>query len=367
MSVGVNSLTIDPASPSTLYAQTVGNGSGSAVVPSLFKTTDGGGTWKAVGSVTGVDISGSRIPANSSTIYAGTSQGVVKSTNAGASWNDASNGLPAGSVTRLVIDPITPTTLYAITSNASIAVPGGPIAMSIFKTSDSGGNWSVLNTGLPTSAFITVLAIDPSTPSTLYTFAPPFDPTGTGAPAVGGFLKSTDGGQSWQTLNSGLLSIFLSSLAIDPASSTLYATTSRGLLKSMDGGTSWTALNAGLPANTSVTFVTIDAAAPSALYAAGSTFAPTGQSWVLLKSMDGGGTWSTFNIGLPPNTAISSIWSLDPMSPAGIYVGTAGLLGPPGIFIGPSSLTGGGASGGVFKSTDGGETWNATNTGLGRL
>src|SRR5207244_4053229 len=118
IAAGVNSLAIDPATPSTIYALTLSGGVGITPVPGLFKTTDGGANWKAVGSVGGV-ASLVIDPKNPSTLYAGTGQGVVKSTNAGESWTDASHNLPAGSVVRLAIDPITPTTLYAVTGSAS--------------------------------------------------------------------------------------------------------------------------------------------------------------------------------------------------------------------------------------------------------
>ena len=358
--VGVNALAIDPASPSTLYAQTVSNGQSSAVVPSLFKTTDGGASWRAVGSVSSV-ICLAIDPSKSSTLYAGTGQGVVKSTNAGASWTDSGNGLPAGSVTRLVIDPKTPSTLYAVTISEPVTFPGGPGAMAIFKTMDSGGSWSALNTGIPASGYITTLVIDPVNPSTLYTFAPPFDPTGTGAAPVGGFLKSVDGGQSWQPLNLGSQSVFLSSLAVDPASN-LYAVTNQGLLKSMDGGQTWTALNGGLPPGVSASMVLIDPATPATVYAVTVSYGPTGPGFGLLQSVDGGASWSAFNIGLPPYASITSL-VVDPLSPARIYVGAvAAQLGPLGVSAPPSAA--GAGPGGVFKSADGGETWNMSNAGL---
>jgi photosystem II stability/assembly factor-like uncharacterized protein len=359
VSTGVNSLAIDPASPSTIYAQTVSNSSGSVVVNSLFKTTDGGATWGPVGGAAGVTCL-VLDPANSSTIYAGTDKGVIKSTNAGGSWTDVSSNLPSGSVTRLVIDPATPSTLYAVTTTAPISTPGGPILMSIYKTTDSGASWSPLNTGLPASAYIAFLTISPATPSTLYTYAPPFDPTGTGGPFVGGLLKSTDGGQTWKTLS--LSALFVNSLVVDPvASFTLYATTSMGLLKSLDAGETWSSLASGLPPNTSVTLVVVDRASPSVVYAASVSFGPTGQIFGILKSVDGAKTWTAFNVGLPPGTAINSL-VVDPLSPSSIYAGASGIsFGPP---TGVGNGSGGGASGGVFKSTDGGVTWNSASTGL---
>src|SRR5262249_5896858 len=148
-------------------------------------------------------------------------------------------------------------------------------------------------------------SIDPSTPLTLYAFAPPFGPPDGSGPPVGGLLKSVDGGQNWMTFN-GLF--FISSLAIDPLhSSTLYSTGNMGLLKSVDGGQSWNSLNGNLPPNTSINLVVIDRAAPSSVYAVSTTYAPTGPSYGILKSTDGGATWNAFQIGIAPNSLINSL------------------------------------------------------------
>ena len=56
----------------------------------------------------------------------------------------------------LVVDPVTPTTLYA-----GIRSGGG-----VFKSTNGGANWSAVNTGL--NSFIQALAVDPVTPATLY-------------------------------------------------------------------------------------------------------------------------------------------------------------------------------------------------------
>jgi len=78
---------------------------------------------------------------------------VFKSTNSGDTWSAVSTGL---SFISLAIDPTTPSTLYAGTNG------GG-----VFKSTNGGGNWSALNTGL-TNTSVPALAIAPTTPSTLY-------------------------------------------------------------------------------------------------------------------------------------------------------------------------------------------------------
>src|SRR5205807_9211166 len=74
----------------------------------------------------------------------------------------------------------------------------------IFKSTTGGGSWSAANTGLPT-LFVLALAIDPQTPATLY--------AGT---AGGGVFKSANAGGSWGAVNTGLTASRVRALAIDP-------------------------------------------------------------------------------------------------------------------------------------------------------
>src|SRR5436190_1676610 len=65
----------------------------------------------------------------------------------------------------LAIDPTTPSTLYAgtITLDAANMFTGG----GVFQSTDGGGSWSAVSSGL-TNTGVEALAIDPTTPSTLY-------------------------------------------------------------------------------------------------------------------------------------------------------------------------------------------------------
>ena len=112
-----------------------------------------------------------------------------------------SNGPEGGVIYALAIDPTNPSTLYAGTWG------GG-----VFKSTNGGGNWRAVNTGL-TSTNVRALAINPTTPSTLYAGA-----------SISGVFKSTNGGGNWSAVNTGLSNNYVSALAIDPTTpSTLYA------------------------------------------------------------------------------------------------------------------------------------------------
>ena len=190
----IYTLAIDPATPTILYAGTI-NG--------VFKSTNGGGTWSIANTgLTGASIYGYPIasvlalaidPATPTTIYAGTMYGgVFKSTDAGGNWSRVTNGgLTDRSVSILAIDPLTPSTLYAATSSG------------VFKSTNSGGIWEAVNTGL-TDTQISTLTLDPVTPTTLY--------AGTNNSGV---FKSTNGGGNWSTVNTGP-NCCVKTLVIDP-------------------------------------------------------------------------------------------------------------------------------------------------------
>ena len=231
--------------PSTIYAPHSNRG--------IVKSTDGGESWIVINPDfdpgypitspldTGYTITSLAVdPTNSSTLYAGfvphtftadgesPTGGVFKSTDGGETWNEFQNGMPATFVvTALTIDPLTPSTIYAVvTSHAG----GG-----VVKSTDGGQSWNTVDEGLP-SDFRGPPAIDPVPPSTIYAGS-----SATGATAL---FKSTQGGGNWKPVGAGLTGIDARVLAIGPVNgTTLYAGVRDGVFKSTDNGASWTNLN----------------------------------------------------------------------------------------------------------------------------
>lgn len=238
----VNSLAIDPQTPTTLYAGTSG-----APSPSVIKSTDGGATWFAANSgVGGSFVFGLGIdPQNPSTIYAGSSFEVFKSTNGGSSWTKASTGINFGNVHAFVFDPANSAIVYAAAGGS-----GG-----VFKTVNGGGNWVRSNTGM-TATEVSALVMNPAT-SALYVST-------TGA----GVFKSINGADGWSPVNTGLTRTQVHSLAIDLATpTTLYAgTNGTGIFKSINGGDSWSQVHGGLT-QPQVTALALSPAAPAMVYA----------------------------------------------------------------------------------------------------
>jgi uncharacterized protein (TIGR03437 family) len=327
----VQVLAIAPSSASTLYAGTAAGG--------VFKSTDGGASWTAVNNGLTSTLNGQTFyaevtalavdPQNPSIVYAGIYGGVTRTTNGGANWSPASNGIFSTYVPALAIDPSSPATVFAATD-------GG-----VFKSADQGASWNAANNGITTPKLISALAIDPVSPSTLFAGISPLVP---GNPGV---FKTTNGGASWTAANSGLKG-HANALVIDPSNSAIvYAGIGGvglgdGMYKSTDGGTTWSAINNGMaPFPRGVHALAIAPSNSAVLYMAtgggGNDFKP-----VVYKSSDGGASWNAASSGLPISTIVSAL-IVDPSNSATLYAGTVN---------------------GVFKSGDGGTSWTAANNGL---
>lgn len=204
--------------------------------------------------------------------------------NANAAWVDITpTTLPIGEqVIRLYIDPNNPTNLYATTTSAAV-----------FKSTDSGTNWSLINTtsGLP----VTDLAFDPITSDTIYAAFATTDPLT--ADRTGAIYISQDGGITWADMNANL-PIWssklgkLNSLVIHPStSSTMYVGNKGGFIyKSINSGTSWSTILTGDSFGSFYVRdgynLAIDPFTPTTIYAADT------KDNYLVKSIDGGVNWN---------------------------------------------------------------------------
>ena len=313
----VGALVIDRSTGSTLYALTSLaplrlSGEASSIF-NVFKSTDGGASWKALVGIAGVNVLAID-PISASTIYAGTAGGLFKSTDGGGSW---ATSLSGKSIRELVIDPITPSKLYAVGDE-------------LYRSVDAGASWS-------TNGFVAgSLILDPLTPSTLYglvTYP---------SPDSYGLYKSTDAGQNRSALSSDVESL----LAIAPTTptSTLYATRnantgSPGLATSTDGGATWTQIGfTQFRQCVDFSAFAVDPTNPNTLYGATGKNACDGMPPAIFKSTDGGQSWNAVDTIIPA----AASFALSPDASA-IYAATGE---------------------GVFKSTDGGLNWGETNTGL---
>jgi uncharacterized protein (TIGR03437 family) len=372
----INAIGADNINPQTLYAGTENTG--------IYKSQDGGDSWQASAvGMTGTHIYAQAIdPLNSAHLYAATGQGLYQSADAGKSWAGINSGLP--SAVRLVMEPGTGTRLYAAT-----AAFDAPNSGAVYKSGDGGLNWSPSNSGLslgPGDLAVSI-AVDPVSPSTIY--------AGTNS---SGIYKSINGGDSWSPASAGiaqpLSSHRVTAVVINPtAPNTLYAAVTGFssdvmVYKSTDGGATWVAASKGLTNLTSgVSTLIIDPANPNTLYAGSTSFTAA-----VFKSLDGGANWTSVSLGMISGGSITTL-AIDPQDSSILYAGSSqgskvvfkssnagtswtalGNAGLPNatsnIFNGITTLSidpnnrstiyAGTQAAGLFKSTDGGQTWNPT-------
>jgi photosystem II stability/assembly factor-like uncharacterized protein len=169
---------VHPTNPDIVYVAAMGPLWGSGGERGLYKSTDGGRTWsntKALGQFTGfTDVAFD--PTNPNTLYAvsyqrerkaysfvggGPESGIWKSTDAGASWTQLTQGLPTGDKGRMgvSVSRSNPNTLYA-TVDAS---DGG-----IFRSDDAGQSWRRTNELQSIPWFFGQVRVDPSNPERVY-------------------------------------------------------------------------------------------------------------------------------------------------------------------------------------------------------
>jgi photosystem II stability/assembly factor-like uncharacterized protein len=417
----VVALAIDSSDPDTVYAGTAGSG--------VYRSADGGEHWSLVmPQQTGVNAIAID-PGRPGTVYVATMTAVSRSFDSGESWEDMSAGLPSASAHNayayLSVGSAYPFTVYLCTddyggvfsfdaieqrwrvmntglplsglyANALAVDPSTPqvifsaTADGIYRSGDAGENWESVNHSIS----VEHLKIDPTSPATIY--APGWDFT---------LYKSTDSGALWQTLDFPCNT--REDIAIDPATGlSLYAICPQGLVKSPDAGRSWygpMVIDAEEHANgQSYSAIAIDPSHASTIYV-GSQGVSCHQPGIfgcdvdllakVYKSVDGGSHWSEASRGLPKSyvTKVASI-SVDPASSSTVYA----VLSPGGgvakttdggetwrtlANIWPSTTSLGplvldpltkttmylGSSTGVFRSLDGGSTWNPINDGLTAL
>jgi photosystem II stability/assembly factor-like uncharacterized protein len=337
-------------------------------------------------------------PLHPQIVYFGTwhTGGVYRTSNGGTSWQQISSGLGGAKIYKLLVDPVAPTTVYAAT-----------YLTGLFKTTTSGSSWKLVGYG---ADFITSMGVDPNNHARVF--------AGT---AGAGIFGSSDGTATWKSANTGLTASLVNSVTRN-SDYLFVGLDGGGLFRSKDGGATW--LSTGEFAHYPVTTVVVNPGNAKVVYAA------TVRQGVL-KSTDGGSTWSTVNNGLAPavsavataraagpsapfdiiqtvqeeespqpgselispETISYSILTLafDWKNPANVYLGTntSGVLksSNSGGLWSASGLSGkavytlvvdpnttqtiyagtDGSSGALWKSPDGGQTWNSSNSGIQNL
>ena len=254
-SYSVGCVTIDPSNPEIVWVGSGENVSGRHVGygDGVYKSLDGGESWKRAGLEKSEHISKIIVdPRDSNVVYVaaqgplwseGGERGLYKTTDGGETWGlTLSSGEYTG-VTDIVMDPRNPDVIYAATHqrmrNVATLVDGGPES-GIYRTSDAGTNWRELTNGLPKDDMGKIgLAISPQNPDVVYA-------TIELAHRKGGTYRSANGGGSWEKrgdyLSGGTGPHYYQEIYASPHKfDRLYHMDVR-LHASEDGGTTWNSI-----------------------------------------------------------------------------------------------------------------------------
>ncbi|MFQ5860605.1 MAG: family 16 glycoside hydrolase [Dehalococcoidia bacterium] len=405
--MGVQAIAIYEADPDIVYA---GDDTGT-----VYKTGNGGQDWNAVGVLqAALNVRTLLIdPTDSDKLFAAVQDaGIYTSANGGVSWSRVLSISPTDQ--SLVMDPTDPDRLYAadgdtIYRTADGGVTWTPLASSppalylaiattgpavlyvsgadgVLRSNDGGESWSP--TGYDASVFdwLPALAVSPADADVVY------------AGVEGGVVLSTDGGATWSWSNDGLADLDAWQLAVSPTDSDrLYAGTfcMRGIFQTTDAGSTWVLAPehfhyvmeiASVPLQPEVLYVThhdglhrsldggstwrhvpdtgyyhlhglaVDPVNPDVAYvgSVGGVGEYSAPYATIYKTTDGGASWTEINNGFPMAATSVYVIAIDPTSTDTVYVAT--------YREGLSHTRGSGI--GIYKSTDGGESWTPINQGL---
>ncbi len=206
-SFSIGAITLDPSNPHTVWVGTGENVGGRhvAIGDGIYVSHDDGATWKNKGLKNSEHLSKIIVhPDDSNVVWAvsqgplwssGGERGVYKTTNGGTTWKRTLGDDQWVGATDMVIDPRNPDVLYAATWQRHRTVAGylgGGPGSGLHKSTDGGETWTKLTKGIPKSNLGKIgLAISPFNPDVLYA-AIELDRR------EGGVYMSTNRGVSWK-------------------------------------------------------------------------------------------------------------------------------------------------------------------------
>lgn len=332
----------------------------------LFVSDDSGGRWRSIAE--GLPSESINVvredPHDPRRIYVGTDGGVYRSDDLGRSWGYLGKGLPTTPVHDLVVSARTGQ-VVAATHGRSMFVLDPPADASRSRPGDRrdrmsadtfrGFRFRSLGPSL-TSGRVADVEVDPNDANVWYVAA-----------GSGGLWKTVNRGNTWTPIFDDHPSYSLGCVKVDPRNSSVVwlgtgeNTSNRsvgygdGIYKSTDAGRTWRRV--GLENSEHIQCVVIDPRDSDVIYVAsqGPLWAPGGDRG-LYKTTDGGETWKRA-LHVSEDTGITDV-VLDTQNPDVIYAAAYQRRRAVGQTIG------GGPEAGIFKSTDGGKTWERLRQGL---
>jgi len=281
-------------------------------------------------------------PGDDRTLYIGTQLGLFLSKDGGESWTDLGLPVQNSAVYSILLHPDDPATIYA-----------GLDHTVIYKTVDGGRTWRRLPTVQPAAALtgcfpvrVLRMALDPSAPDEIY-----------GALEVGGFIRSLDGGETWEDRSQGLVEfskqphlksailsdsdtegmLDLHALAVSPTEpGTVWIANRMGLFISKNRGEDWQEYGIGRYSELTYGRDFLVSPHDPDVYLAALSASSRGDAGSLYRSQDKGETWQRLDHGLSIESTVMKV-AVSARDPKRIFFGAR--LGQ------------------VFGTEDGGASW----------
>ncbi|MGH8169317.1 MAG: glycosyl hydrolase [Steroidobacteraceae bacterium] len=252
-SSSIGAMAIAPSNSKIIYVGTGDSAPRNTVLTGegMYKSTDGGKSWKFIGLGDTHIISWIVVdPTHPDTVYVAAlghlfasnpQRGVFKTTDGGKTWKKILYVNGGTGAISLAMDPSNPSVLYAamwqISRKHWTFSSGGP-GSGIYKPTDGGARWTNIShrAGLPTGIFGKVgLAVAPSRPNVVYALIQA-DYKG----QAGGLFRSDDAGQSWKLVNNSMnitqRAFYYMTVFVDPKDADTIYLPNVGVYVSHDGG-----------------------------------------------------------------------------------------------------------------------------------
>ena len=248
----IPALVVDPRDPNKVFAAVLGHPYGPNQERGIFRSTDGGNTWQKIlykdentgGSDIEIDLSNPDVlyaslwearegPWEDNNQFQGTGGGLFKSTDAGNTWHPLTNGLPKN-ITQInvAIAPSQPSRLYTSVATTEHGEYGSGAGLGVYRSDDSGETWHVAATD-PRPAMrigggdLPVIRVDPKNPDVVYSVSIVT-------------LRSTDGGKTWMSIRGAPGGDDYQNLWINPNDPNIILVVSdQGAIVTVNGGQTW--------------------------------------------------------------------------------------------------------------------------------
>jgi photosystem II stability/assembly factor-like uncharacterized protein len=248
----IPALAVDPRDPNKLFAAVLGHPYGPNEERGIFRSSDGGNTWQKVlykdentgGSDIEMDASNPDVlyaslwemregPWEDNNQFQGTGGGLFKSTDGGSTWHALTKGLP-NNLTQInvAIAASLPSRVYATVATTEHGAYGSGAGLGVYRSDDAGESWHAATTD-PRPAMrigggdLSIPRVDPKNPDVVYSVSIVV-------------VRSTDGGKTWTSIRGAPGGDDYQNLWINPNDpNILLVVSDQGAIVTVNDGQTW--------------------------------------------------------------------------------------------------------------------------------